>query len=160
MWAECFRIEGEGNGLEDREDKGYAHPTPNIFTLSHFFLLSPRKRKFSFCNVKPILLILSAGPSFYLETHSKTPTTKVLVESTFAHLVPSLPPTNSNFSKGSFSRFLPFLQLSVLWGSHGVLIKYEQRGWWLSLRTDVVNRRSLQAHTGSKEAMMPAQSSL
>lgn len=47
-----------------------------------------------------VLLVLSADPSFYLETHAKTPTANVLLESTVAHLVPSLPPTDSNFSKG------------------------------------------------------------
>lgn len=44
-----------------------------------------------------------------------TLTTIVLLESTSAYLVPSLPPTNSSFFKGSFSWLLPYLQLSVLW---------------------------------------------
>lgn len=75
-------------------------------------------------SLSSILLVLSAGLSFYLETHSKTPTTKVLVEFTFAHLVPSLPPTNFNFPKGSHS----YIALSVLWTSHGILIQNEVGG--------------------------------
>lgn len=77
-----------------------------ISSPSLTFFSSPHRKENSLSvtlSLSSNLLVLPADSSFYLETHSKTPTTKVLLESTFAHLVPSLPPTNSNFSKGSFS---------------------------------------------------------
>lgn len=150
--------------VKDREDKGHPQPTPNNFTLSHFLLLSPLKRKFSFCNVKPVLcpscslcwsLILSGNTR---EDSNRKRTSGV-------HCCPSGSQPSSYWLKlfqRSSSWCLPFWQLSVLWTSHRILIKNEQsnRGWWLSLMTAAVNTRNLQAHTGSEEAMRPAQSSL